>query len=32
MENKYALAIPEKLGVGVDFWPCIEGDFLTRCP
>ena len=24
MANKYALAVPEKLGVGLNFWPCSE--------
>ena len=28
-QTKYALAVPKNLGVGVDFWPCSEGDFLT---
>ena len=23
------VAVPKNLGVGVDFWPCSEGDFLT---
>ena len=26
---KYALAIPINLGLGFDFRPCSEGDFLT---
>ena len=25
----YASAVPKNLGLGVDFWPCSEGDFLT---
>ena len=29
-QTKYALAVPKNLGVGVDFRPCSEGDFLTR--
>ena len=29
-QTKQALAIPKNLGV--DFWPCIEGDFLTVRP
>ena len=24
-------AVPKNLGVGVDFRPCSEGDFLTEC-
>ena len=38
-QTKYALAVPKNLGVvpknlevGVDFWPCSEGDFLTWLP
>ena len=31
-QTKYALAIPKNLGVGVDFQPCSEGDFLTGRP
>ena len=30
--DKNASAIPKNLGVGVDFWPCSEDDFLTRHP
>ena len=30
--EKYASAIPKSLGVGVDFWPCSERDFLTGRP
>ena len=30
--DKYALAVPKNLGVGVDFRPCSEGDFLTGRP
>ena len=28
----YALAVPKHLGLGVDFRPCSEGDFLTGRP
>ena len=28
-QTKYALAVPKNLGVGVDFGPYSEGDFLT---
>ena len=28
-QTKYALAVPKNLGVGIDFRPCSEGDFLT---
>jgi len=28
-QTKYACAVPKNLGVGVDFLPCSEGDFLT---
>ena len=28
-QTKYASAVPKNLGVGVDFRPCSEGDFLT---
>ena len=28
-QTKSASAIPKNLGLGVDFWPCSEGDFLT---
>ena len=28
-QTKYAFAVPENLGLGVDFRPCSEGDFLT---
>ena len=31
-QKKYALAVPTNLGLGFDFWPCNEGDFLTGCP
>ena len=31
-QTKYASAIPKNLGVGVDFRPCSEGDFLTGRP
>ena len=26
--TKYALVVPKNLGVGVDFWPFSEGNFL----
>ena len=28
-QTKYAAAIPKNLGVGVNFWPCSEGYFLS---
>ena len=28
-QTKYALVVPKNLGVGVDFWPCSEGEFFT---
>ena len=28
-QSKYASAVPKNLGVGVDFGPCVEEDFLT---
>ena len=31
-QTKYALAVPENLGVGVGFRPFIEGNFLSECP
>ena len=31
-QTKYALGIPKDLGVGVDFWPCREGDYFTGRP
>ena len=31
-QTKYASAEPKNLGVGVDFWPCSEGDFHTGRP
>ena len=31
-QTKYALAIPKHLGVGVDFQPFSEGDFLAGRP
>ena len=31
-QTKYALAVPKDLGLGVDFWPCSDGDFLTGRP
>ena len=30
--TKYALAVPKNLGLGFDFWPYSEDDFLTGCP
>ena len=30
--DKFASAVPKNLGVRVDFWPCSQGDFLTRRP
>ena len=29
-QTKYSSVVPKNLGVGVDFWPCSAGDFLTR--
>ena len=26
------VAVPKDFGVGVDFWPCSDGDFLTGRP
>jgi hypothetical protein len=31
-KTKYAMTVPKSLGVGVDFRPCIEGDYLTWRP
>ena len=31
-QTKYALAVPTNLGLGFDFRPCSEGNFLTECP
>ena len=31
-QTKYASAVPKKLGVGVEFRPCCEGNFLTGRP
>ena len=31
-QTKYASAVPKNLGLGFDFWPCSEGDFLTGRP
>ena len=31
-QTKYALAVPKKLGVGVNFRPCSEGYFLFGRP
>jgi hypothetical protein len=30
--DKKCSAIPKNLGLGFDFRPCSEGDFLTGCP
>ena len=32
LQTKYVSAEPRNLGVGVDFRPCSEGDFLTERP
>ena len=31
-QTKYASAAPKNLGVGVNFWPCSEGYFLSGRP
>ena len=31
-DNICASAVPKNLGLGVDFWPCSEDNFLTRRP
>ena len=31
-QTKYASAVPKNLGLGFDFRPCSEGDFLTERP
>ena len=31
-QTKYASAVPINLGLGFDFWPCSDGDFLTWRP
>ena len=31
-QTKYALAVPKNLGVGVNFWLCSEGYFLSGRP
>ena len=31
-QTKYASAVPKNLGLGVDFRPCSEGDFLSGRP
>ena len=31
-QTKYASAVPKNLGLGVDFWPCSEGELLTVRP
>ena len=28
-QTKYALVVTKNLGLGVDFWPCSENDFLA---
>ena len=30
--TKYASAVPKNLGVGVNYWPCSEGYFLSGRP
>ena len=29
-QTKYVLALLKNLGLGVDFWPCSEGDLLAQ--
>ena len=29
-QTKYALAVPKNLGLGFDFWPWSEGNFLNE--
>ena len=31
-QTKYPVAVPKKLGLGLNFWPCSEGYFLSGCP
>ena len=31
-QTKYASAVPENLGLGLNFWPCSEGFFLSGPP
>ena len=31
-QTKYASAVPKNLGLGGEFWPCSESNFLNRCP
>ena len=31
-QEKYALAVPNNLGLGLNFWPCSEGFFLSGRP
>ena len=31
-QTKYTSAVPKNLEVGVNFWLCSEGDFLTGRP
>ena len=31
-QAKYASAAPKNLGLGLDFWPCSEGYFLSGRP
>ena len=32
VKTKYASAVPKNLGMGLDFRPCSEGDFITQRP
>ena len=31
-QTKYASAVPKNLGLGLNFWPCSEGYFLSGRP
>ena len=31
-QTKYASAVPKNLGLGLNFWPCREGYFVSGCP
>ena len=31
-QTKYALAVPKNLGLGLNFWPCSEGNFFSGRP
>ena len=31
-QTKCASAVPKNLGLGLNFWPCSEGFFLSGCP